>query len=462
MKRDSLSPTPITLHNKKDFPAWLKKQPSDLVEWIEANHFNAEPGEVCIVPTQGKTSARILAGVPEKLNIWSIAGLPEKLAPGEYRLEGKFDKATTEALYTGWLLGSYRYSRYKKKPGRPFARLEPPAGINAEKTHHIAEAIGMARDLINTPANDLGPEELTAACKAVARKHKAEFHETVGEALLKENYPAIYEVGKASSRAPRLAEFTWGNAKHPKVTLVGKGVCFDSGGLDIKPSSGMKLMKKDMGGAACVLALADLIMSARLPVRLRVLVPAVENSIAGNAYRPSDVIRTRKGISVEVGNTDAEGRLILCDALAEADSEKPDLLIDCATLTGAARIAVGTDIPALFTPSDKLADTLAAHSRTTHDPLWRLPLWEGYREMLNSQIADINSAPESSYAGAITAALYLREFVSETTDWAHIDMMAWNLSKRPGRPVGGEAMAVRALFAYISGRFGAHRSKNTG
>jgi leucyl aminopeptidase len=349
-------------------------------------------------------------------------------------------------------MGSYRFTRYKK-PTKKQATLTPSANCNSERVQAMAEAINQARDLINTPANDMGPAELAAACREAAEHFGAEYTEIVGKDLLKKNYPAIYEVGKASEREPRLIDIRWGSKRHPKVTLVGKGVCFDSGGLDIKPSSGMRLMKKDMAGAACMLALACMIMSARLKVRLRVLIPAVENSISGNAYRPLDVIRTRKGISVEIGNTDAEGRIILCDALCEADSEKPDLLIDCATLTGAARTALGTDIPALFTPDDALADSLASHAKAEDDPLWRLPLWESYRDMLTSPVADINSAPDSAYAGAITAALYLKEFVSETKAWAHIDMMAWNLKARPGRPVGGEAMAVRTLFAFLSKKF---------
>lgn len=443
----------ITLLSPKRFEQWIKEQPDSTRAWLEANHFNAEPGKVCIVPAQENGSVQVLAGISNTPDMWSIASLPEKLAPAQYALEEGIDKHTASQFYLGWLLGSYRFTRYQKKAAAPLATLIPPKGIDEKAITQMAESICFARDLINTPANDLGPEELASACKATAKRYKARYTEIVGTDLLKANYPAIYEVGKASSREPRLCDFVWGNAKHPKVTLVGKGVCFDSGGLDIKPSSGMKLMKKDMGGAACVLALAQMIMHANLPVRLRVLIPAVENSISGNAYRPSDVIATRKGITVEVGNTDAEGRLILCDALYEADQEKPDLLIDCATLTGAARTALGTDIPALFTPSDVLGLNLAEHATKSSDPLWRLPLWEGYRDMLGSQIADINSASDSGYAGAITAALYLKEFVGNTKNWAHIDMMAWNTAKRPGRPVGGEAMAIRALFSYITTHF---------
>lgn len=442
----------ITLVKSKEWKSWIDKQDPTTREWIKVNSFTAKAGSHCIIPDKNGGLARVLVGFDESIDLWALAGLPDCLPMGEYRLETRVDSKTADALMLGWLLGSYSFTRYKK-PGKKHPALHPPTGCNIAAVEQFADAINLARDLINTPANDMGPADLAAVCKKVAQQQKAEYREIVGEALLKANYPAIYTVGKASSRPPRLIDIQWGNKNHPKVTLVGKGVCFDSGGLDIKTSAGMKLMKKDMGGAACVLALAQIIMKQNLPVRLRVLIPAVENSISGNAYRPSDVIPTRKGITVEVGNTDAEGRLILCDALAAADEDKPDLLIDCATLTGAARTALGTEIPALFTPDDKLANDILKHSKSEHDPIWRLPLWQGYREMLNSHIADINSAPDSGYAGAVTAALYLKEFVSETSAWAHIDMMAWNLSKRPGRPLGGEAMMVRALFTLIRERY---------
>jgi leucyl aminopeptidase len=442
------SPISITLIKTSEWKNWLKKQKTDVIEWIKLNHFAAEPGSICAVPALAGKQSCMLAGIPEILDIWSIAGLPDKLPAGTYILENKLDSKANNMLALGWLLGSYQFTRYKKHE-KDIPILN---GISKE-AQKFADILNYSRDLINTPANDMGPAELAGACKQIAKQYKAQYREIIGEELIKQNYPAIYEVGKASSRQPRLVDIHWGNLKHAKVTLVGKGVCFDSGGLDIKPSSGMKLMKKDMGGAAAVLALAQMIMFAQLPVRLRVLIPSVENSISGNAYRPFDIIKTRKGITVEVGNTDAEGRLILGDALFEADSEKPDLLIDCATLTGAARTALGTDIPALFTSDDKLANDIARHSIKEGDPLWRLPLWPGYRDMLKSSAADINSAPDSGYAGAITAALYLKEFVQNTTNWAHIDMMAWNLSKRPGRPQGAEVMAIRCLFSMIKERF---------
>lgn len=446
------SSVPIYLIGNKEFKNWLKQQPDTVSQWLNANHFTAQPATYCLVPAAKGGIASVVAGIKDTPDIWTIADLPLKLPEGNYHIATKMDAATAEALMLGWLMGSYHFTAYKKE-AKKLPQLRSPQGINMEHVQAMADAIAQARDLINMPANDMGPEELASACKKVAKSFNAEYREIIGENLLKENYPAIYEVGKASVRAPRLIDIHWGDKRHPKVTLVGKGVCFDSGGLDIKPSSGMRLMKKDMGGAACVLALARVLMQAKLKIRLRVLIPAVENSIAGNAYRPLDVIRTRKGLSVEIGNTDAEGRIILCDALYEADSENPDLLIDCATLTGAARTALGTEVAALFTPDDLLAEALLEHAQQQDDPLWRLPLQENYRYMIKSTVADLNSAPESGYAGAITAALYLKEFVTKTKAWAHIDMMAWNLRARPGRPVGGEAMMVRGIFSYISERF---------
>jgi leucyl aminopeptidase len=437
----------------KELGGWLKRQPPHIAGWVTANHFTGADASYCLLPDKHGGLHAVLAGAGDSIGHWTLADLPLNLPAGTYVLETQVDAKTADALMLGWFMGSYRFTRYKKEE-KKLPTLRPIKGCGIGQVQEMADAINQARDLINTPANDMGPLELAAACRQVAKAHDAEYHEIIGEQLLKENYPAIYEVGKASTRAPRLVDMRWGDKRHPKVTLVGKGVCFDSGGLDIKPSSGMRLMKKDMGGAACVLALARIIMSAKLKVRLRVLIPAVENSISGNAYRPLDVIRTRKGMSVEIGNTDAEGRIILCDALCEADSEKPDLIIDCATLTGAARTALGTEVAALFTPDDALAAGLLKHAGEQDDPLWRLPLRGDYLHMLKSPVADLNSAPDSGYAGAITAALYLKEFVSETKAWAHIDMMAWNLRSRPGRPVGAEAMAVRALFAYMKERFG--------
>jgi leucyl aminopeptidase len=325
----------------------------------------------------------------------------------------------------------------------------------ADLTHalRLASATAFARDLINTPACDMTPARLASEALSLGQQFGARVREISGDEL-RRDFPAIHVVGQAAAVAPRLVELAWGELSHPMVTLVGKGVCFDSGGLDIKPSTGMALMKKDMGGAACVLALAKLIMETRLPVRLRVLIPAVENAVAGNAYRPGDVIRTRKGITVEIGNTDAEGRLVLCEALAWADEEPPDLLIDLATLTGAARVALGPELPALYGTRQETLERLVQHGRRVADPLWPMPLWTGYDDDIASKVADVNNASASTFAGSIIAALYLRRFVTRTTDWVHVDLYAWNPRERPGRPVGAEAQAVRAMFAMMSERYG--------
>ena len=443
----------IVLVTKKDFRGWLKKQPARTARWLQAHGFEAKPGSFCIVPDASGVPARVVAGISEPPSLWDIADLPKQLPPGAYRLEWNGPLAFHEWLALGWALGSYRFARYKKS--KPYAaKLVLSKGSDAAKIVRYADAINQARDLINTPAEDMGPAELAAAIAETAKKFHAKVTQIVGDDLRRKNYPAVHAVGRASVRTPRLVDLVWGNPKHPKVTLVGKGVCFDSGGLDLKPSSAMLLMKKDMAGAACAHAVARMIMDAKLPVRLRLLVPAVENSISGNAYRPLDVIKMRNGLTVEVGNTDAEGRLILADAIAEAASEKPGLLIDFSTLTGAARTAVGTEISVLFCDDKKLVRDLCDAGRQMEDPLWQLPLHAPYQKMLESTVADINSAPGSPYAGAITAALFLQRFVPASVLWAHLDFMAWNLSTKPGRPEGAEAMAVRAAFRMIEDRYG--------
>ncbi len=336
----------------------------------------------------------------------------------------------------------------------PGKKLAWPTGANAGRVKRLAEATFLVRDLVNLPANDLGPAELETAAVAIAGRHGAKTRVVRGDELLKENYPAIHAVGRASARAPRLVDLTWGDPKHPKVTLVGKGVCFDSGGLDLKPSSNMLLMKKDMGGAAHVLGLAHAVMDAKLAVRLRVLVAAVENSVSGDAFRPLDVLSSRKGLTIEVGNTDAEGRLILCDALADACDETPELLLDFATLTGAARVALGTDLPALFCNDDALAEQILDAGTEARDPLWRLPLWSDYDRYLDSKVADLSNTGSTGFGGAITAALFLQRFVTGGTPWAHVDLMAWNSDSRAGRPKGGEAMALRAFYGMLERRYG--------
>jgi leucyl aminopeptidase len=354
-------------------------------------------------------------------------------------------------LALGWCLEAYGFDAYGK-PSPRAAKLVCPKGVDREAILRAARASYMVRDLVNTPASDMGPDELESAARAVASAHKAKITVTKGRAL-ERGFPMIHAVGKASPRVPRLIDFSWGSARAPKLTLVGKGVCFDTGGLDIKPASGMLTMKKDMGGAANVLGLAQMIMSAKLPVRLRVLIPAVENSISGNAFRPGDVLRSRKGITVEIGNTDAEGRLVLGDALALGDEEKPDLMIDMATLTGAARVALGPDLPPFYTDDDRLAEALMEAGRRENDPVWRLPFWQPYTRLFESGIADMNNAGESGFAGSITAALFLKRFVEQAKAYIHLDVFAWTPVARAGRPKGGEAQAMRALFTMIAKRY---------
>ncbi|HXZ01765.1 MAG TPA: leucyl aminopeptidase family protein [Stellaceae bacterium] len=421
--------------------------------WIGAIQFTAEPGKWALLPDAGGGLARVLVGFTRGEELWALAGLPDALPEGRYRLDPAPAAPAATRLALGWALGCYAFTRYKERK-RGFADLLWPDAADRPLVERLARAIGRTRDLINTPTEDMGPTELAGAVEELAGRVGARCHIIAGEALLRENYPTIHAVGRASAKPPALADLTWGDAAAPKLTLVGKGVCFDSGGLDLKTASGMRLMKKDMGGAATLIGLAEAVIDAGLELRLRLLVPAVENAVSANAFHPLDVIRTRKGITVEIGNTDAEGRLILCDALAEADAEKPALLIDMATLTGAARTALGPELPALFSNDEALAAELLRVAEAEQDPLWRMPLWRPYRKMLKSTVADITNASDSAFAGAITAAIYLAEFVSAGTPWAHIDTYAWNATARPGRPEGGEALALRALYRLIEQRFG--------
>ena len=437
-----------------ELDTWLKTESESVAKWVRTSGFKAKQGEISLVAGPGGALDRVLVGIGRSDDIWNYAGLPVRLPAGSYRIDAKMDAATATSAALGWGLGSYRFERYKTKEGAELPSLIWPSGADRARVRATTEAVNLVRDLINTPAADMGPSRLAAEARRLGRRFEARVKVTSGDALLKRNYPTIHAVGRASDDPPRLIDLRWGRADAPKVTLVGKGVCFDSGGLDIKPASGMLRMKKDMGGGAHVLGLAQLIMTLKMPVRLRALVPAVENSIAGNAYRPLDVIKTRKGITVEVGNTDAEGRLILCDALAEADAENPALIVDFTTLTGAARVALGGELPALFANQDELAADLLQAGRSVNDPMWRLPLWKPYRRLLDSKVADINNVSEGGMGGAITAALYLQEFVDDATPWAHFDISAWNASDRPGRPVGGEAQGLRAVFEMIERRFG--------
>src|SRR5271170_1879876 len=420
---------PIAALTKDQLAPWLEAAPERERNWLRAIGFSAGAGKLALVPGETGGLARVLVGLGEAGDtapaIWALAGLPGALPEGSYRLEAVPDGADPTQLVLGWALGTYAFTRYHAK-SRTAAALVWPKRADRGRVERLASGVFLARDLVNTPAGDLGPEELAAAAVQVAETAGACHRVIVGDELLAENYPTIHAVGRASTRAPRLVDIVWGEPAAPKVTLVGKGVCFDSGGLDLKTASGMRMMKKDMGGAAIVLGLAQAIMDAKLPVRLRVLLPCVENSVSGNAMRPMDIVRTRKGLTVEIGNTDAEGRLILCDALAEASTEAPALLVDMATLTGAARVALGPELAALFCNDDKLAAALLAAAASEEDPMWRMPLWRPYRKMIDSKIADLNNVSESPHAGAITAALYLQEFVDPGIPWAHFDVMAWN------------------------------------
>ncbi|HIJ62498.1 MAG TPA: leucyl aminopeptidase family protein [Rhodospirillaceae bacterium] len=438
--------------SREQFAEWLPLQATAAKAWIEAQNFTAEPGSLCLLGNAKGRPERVLFG-HDDTDPWSWAHLPGKLGKGFYRLDATLAPDAADRAAMAWELACYQFTRYLGRNGRDWPLLAWPANANRGHVARSVAATVLVRDLINTPASDMGPEELAATAMAMAERAGGRCRAIVGDSLLQENYPAIHAVGRASPRLPRLIDLRWGPDKAPKVTLVGKGVCFDSGGLDLKSSANMKLMKKDMGGAAITLGLAQMIMDAGLPVCLRLLIPAVENAVSGNAYRPLDVIRTRKGLSVEIGNTDAEGRLLLADALCEADREKPALLLDLATLTGAARTALGPDLPALFSPDDILAGDLLAAGEVEGDRLWRLPLWAPYRRLLDSKIADLTNASDSPFAGAITAALFLQEFVSPTTPWAHLDLFAWNPAPRHGRPEGGEATALRALYRFVHQRF---------
>ena len=464
---------PITSVHSSGFRAWLAAQPVRLQAWVKTSRFDGSAGSVSLMSGRGGELERVLLGTGEdKPTVasvfaagmggvtsgltWRYAGLPSRLPLGSYRIDDALDPEAATKAAIGWALGSYAFGRYRKKTPS-FAKLVWPQGCDMAAVERTVAATVLARDLITTPASDMGPGELATAAASVAKAYGAKLRLVVGEDLLKQNYPMIHAVGRASVRAPRLIDITWGDPKAPKVTLIGKGVCFDTGGYDLKPSSGMKLMKKDMAGAAQALALGQMVMDAKLPVRLRILMPAVENMVDGKAMRPLDIIATRKGISVEIGNTDAEGRLILCDAIADAVDEKPAVMFDFATLTGAARTALGTDVPVLFSNDEALVGDLMRHGALAEDPMWPLPLWRPYRAMLDSKAADINNISEGPYAGAITAALYLQEFVPAGVSWAHLDFMGWTLSAKPGRPEGGEPQGMRAIFSLLQERFGKGR-----
>jgi leucyl aminopeptidase len=420
--------------------------------FADAAGFEPKPGQYLALPGEGGLSGILfgLENASDARDLFLPGRLPQQLPSGVYRFANDPHDARLAAL--AFALGAYRFTRYHKSEGRKI-KLDLPQSLDREDLERVVEAVTLVRDLVNTPANDMGPADLEEAARTLAAKHGAGARATVGDDLLRENFPLIHAVGRAAARRPRLIDLTWGDVDDPRITLVGKGVCFDSGGLDIKPESSMLNMKKDMGGAATALALAHMIMSRKLRLRLRVLIPAVENSISGAAFRPRDIYTSRKGITVEIGNTDAEGRLILADALTLADEDNPEMIFDFATLTGAARVALGPDLPPFFTDDDQLADKLMAHAAAENDPLWRLPLWRPYDEMLESKVADINNVGSGGQAGAITAALFMRRFVSAKS-WAHFDVFAWSPRSRPGRPEGGDCQAARAIYALLAARYG--------
>ena len=447
---------PITFATKATWEAISAGLAAPARQFALANGFKAKPGACLTLPAANGQIEQVVFGLEEATSKsrdpFRPGQLPGLLPPGVYRFANVAPHDARLAALA-FALGSYRFGRYRKTDA-PEVRLVPPDGIDVAEIARIAEAAVLARDLINTPSNDMGPEELALAAQKLAQRFDASFNCVVGDDLTRQNFPLIHAVGMASPRAPRLIDLTWGDPAHPKVTLVGKGVCFDSGGLDLKPSSGMLIMKKDMGGAANVLALALMVMDAKLKLRLRVLIPAVENAVAGNAFRPLDIFPSRKGITVEIGNTDAEGRLVLADALALADEEKPDLLIDLGTLTGAARVALGPDLPPFYTDDETLAQDLAVCAKQENDPLWRLPLWPAYDSWLDSKVANINNAPSGGFAGSITCALFLQRFVEAAKSWLHVDIYGWTPSAKPARPEGGECQAARAIYKLLSDRYG--------
>jgi leucyl aminopeptidase len=458
-------PRPIWLVSEAGLEAWLSQLPEESVNWIRGSDFKAEAQRLLLLPGAGGAISGAALGLGSAVGAaehctWSLAGLPARLPGGHWYLATPLQGAAATQALLGWEIGRYRFDRYRK-PGASPARtvsLEPPAGADIEYVRLAASAEALVRDLINTPAADMGPDELAAAAGRLAADHGASCEQVVGDDLKAARLGMIHAVGRAGPQAPRLVDLHWGRSGDPRVTLVGKGVCFDTGGLDVKNPQGMLLMKKDMGGAACVLGLAHMIMSARLPLNLRVLIPAVENSIDAKAYRPGDVLQSRKGLSVEVGNTDAEGRLVLADALALADEEAPDLLIDMATLTGAARVALGPDLPALFCNDESICQLIQSAAREESDPLWPMPLHAEYDDDLASKVADLANVSTTGFAGAIIGGLFLQRFVSSATRWVHVDLYGWNPRERPGRPVGGRAQGIRTLFRLLERRYGARRA----
>jgi leucyl aminopeptidase len=446
---------PIWFADKTSWPT-LRAQFDDKARaFMDASGFEPKAERHVLLPDATGGLAAVLVGCDEAdalgRDLFSAGRLPALLPRGVYRLANAAPDARLAAL--AFALGAYRFGRYRSEPGKE-VRLEIPDGVDGGELSRIVEAVYLARDLINTPANDMGPGEIETAARDLAARHGAEIGTHVDEGVLAEHFPLIHAVGRAAERAPRLIDLAWGDEAAPKVTLVGKGVCFDSGGLDLKSESTMRLMKKDMAGAASALALANMVMGRGLALRLRVLIPAVENAVSAKAFRPLDVYRSRKGLTVEIGNTDAEGRLVLADALALADEGRPDLLVDLGTLTGAARVALGPDLPPFYTDDEALAAALSRHAEAENDPLWRMPLWRPYDSMLESKVADLNNVSSTGFAGSIACALFLRRFVCNAKAWLHVDIYGWNPKTKPARPEGGECQAARALYALLCERYG--------
>ncbi len=448
-KEDSIL---IELLSKAEYEKYIDSSLELKASWLLSSNRSVKEGSHHLIPNAEGKLEQVLVITGSEHSVWSIASLPWVLPPGDYHLSDSIAADVRQRLSIGWGLGAYRFNQYQKKDDK-CARLFCANDIDIEKLNAIVESTALVRDLVNTPANDMMPIHLAAAAQSLATKFQADFTEVTGEDLIKQNYPLIHAVGRASNFEPRLIKFSWGEEKHPLLCIVGKGVCFDSGGLNIKPANGMRWMKKDMGGAAHILGLANYIMQTKLPVRLQVFIPAVENAISGDAYRPGDVITSRLGKTVEIDNTDAEGRLVLADALAEVGEMKPDLVIDFATLTGAARVAVGTEIGAFFSKQDKTAHGLYAAAKAVEDDIWRLPLHRAYKHQLKSTVADMVNCASSGFGGAITAALFLDSFVPKDCDWVHFDIMAYNNRGRPGRPKGGEAMGLRSVCHYLEQRY---------
>jgi len=445
---DSAKALPLHVMEREQFAAWRAQQDATLVAWLDAQHFNGSGGSVVLLPGEHGLAGAIV-GVGDPGDVYSYAHAPFALPEGTvWQLADALPGEIETLLHLGWGLGSYRFARYRKPNRAPAQLLATPA----PEVRDVITASLRVRDWVNTPTEDMGPQQLEDAARELATAHGAQIEVITGDALLEQNFPSIHAVGRASHRSPRLIVLRWGNAGQPHVALVGKGVCFDTGGLDIKPADGMRNMKKDMGGAAHALALAGLVMAQELPVQLTLLIAAVENAIGPDAFRPGEVIATRKGLSIEIDNTDAEGRLVLCDALTYASEQGPEIVLDFATLTGAARIALGPDLPALFSNNDTLAQQWLQAGESTRDPVWRMPLWRPYLRYLHSGIADLANAG-SRMAGSVTAALYLERFIGEGQVWAHLDVYAWNDGERPGRPAGGEALALRSAWTMLKGRY---------